>query len=196
MRSAGTRLSRLSSMFRRNCQLKAPKGAAPTRQTMLYKTPKGWSYVSPGWSDVSNTIVAQPWVTGNALTENPEGVSLNGAWSSIPNVSLVSSISIPCRVHNLAEFVDSASLCRATPSGFLFPNSIRYPGLRECSLWLTFAPPWADIGSPLRGFCTTLFGKSESFGKSGSLLSGFAASIGKRMSYSLTSRYVNSSCFL
>jgi hypothetical protein len=104
------------------CFTALPQGAAPTRQTMLYKTPKGWSYVSPGWSDVSNTIVAQPWVTGNALTENPEGVSLNGAWSSIPNVSLVSSISIPCRVHNLAEFVDSASLCSATPSGFLFQS--------------------------------------------------------------------------
>ena len=26
------------------------------------------------------------------------------------------------------------------------------PGLCKCSLWLTFASPWAEIGPPLRGF--------------------------------------------
>ncbi len=26
------------------------------------KTPKGWPYISPGWSHVSETNVAQPWV--------------------------------------------------------------------------------------------------------------------------------------
>ncbi len=109
---------------------------------------------------------------------NQVGVALNGGWRelSIPNVSLVNLNSKSST--NLAEFVlernlllvlflvrhvpfdlfdvgftngkDSASFVGPPLRGFVF-SLIRYPGLRECSLWLTFAPPWADIGPPLWG---------------------------------------------
>ena len=78
-----------------------------------------------GGANVSKTNVAQPWVTSNALTENPAGVALNCECvdASIPELSLVNFNSMSST--NLAEFVDSASFVGPPLRGFgIQPDSL------------------------------------------------------------------------
>ena len=48
-------------------------------------TPKGWPYISPGWSDERVTLIAQPWVPVREKTESPNGAALrNGLVRATP----------------------------------------------------------------------------------------------------------------
>ena len=63
-----------------------------------------------------------------------------------------------CRGRTNPRPVSVSATCRAVGTCLARPaiRFLRNPGLRKCSLWLTFAPPWADIGASLRGFCLQL----------------------------------------
>jgi len=81
------------------------------------------------------TNVAQPWVRDVTEPKTPKG------WPFFRSV-----------FHGLLEFRRSRPTDQGHPFGVSMFDLIRYPGLRECSLSLTFASPWADIGPPLRGY--------------------------------------------
>ncbi len=47
------------------------RGDAEAAETQRTKPRKGWSHISPGWSDVSLTNVAQPWVRSSIKAISP-----------------------------------------------------------------------------------------------------------------------------
>ncbi len=56
------------------------------------KTPKGWRYISPGWSNVSTTNVAQPWEPVWSKSITPTGNAVKHFCSRIRENSVVSGI--------------------------------------------------------------------------------------------------------
>ena len=103
------------------------------------RCPKGWPYLSPGCSNVSKTNVAQPWVN----VGEPNGRAKFNAIKRRPTEAEPTRGLLRPR-QNAEEHGDL--LTRPTD------RSSRNPGLRKCSPWLTFAPPWACIEPPLRRF--------------------------------------------
>jgi len=100
------------------------KIACVTMIEVSKSTPKEWPYVSPGWSESKRSDdLRNPGLPRSNTAENPEGVALS--------------------------FYHRPKL--EPPLWGFIMDAICYPGLRECSPRLTFAPPRADIGTPLRG---------------------------------------------
>jgi len=51
----------------------SPKRLTPRDETRPFSVPTARSHVSPGWSDVSATNVAQPWVPAPPKAQEPRG---------------------------------------------------------------------------------------------------------------------------
>jgi len=80
---------------------------AKKRMCSVRKTPKGWTYVSPGWSEWERQrAFAQPWVTDRIYNRSPNGAVLIRKR----------------RRHEIDESINPRF--RVTPSGFVVVGSL------------------------------------------------------------------------
>ncbi len=101
-------------------------------------TPKGWPYISPGWSECEpQRTFAQPWVVGRKIHRPRNHLCMHAA---------------VCRGRHMPRAIIGLGWPPLATTRWARPliHDDGDPGLRNVR-FTHVAPPWAEIRSPLRG---------------------------------------------